>query len=130
MVAQAARVVGRGTELAAKRIHAHKRRGFRRVAKIIGVTSPGKGRTGGGLHGDKTDIVFPFKTFRHKRRDQTAQVGAAAGAANDDIGLDTEFIKRRFGLQTDNRLVHNDMVEYAAEHIPAVFCLHRGFQRF
>ena len=53
----------------------------------------------------------------HERGDQTAQVAAAAGAADNDIWHYAVLIQRDLGLQTNDGLVQQDLVEHAPQYI-------------
>ena len=117
MVAQAAGVVGRGDEAAAQRVHLRQRADHAGVAEVVGEFAAGEAGAGGRLHGDDAVIRLAPELFAHERRDQAAQIGAAAGAADDDVGLDAVLVQRCLGLQTDHRLMQQHLVEHAAQHV-------------
>ena len=50
-------------------------------------------------------------------RHPSCRRGAAAGAADDDIGFDVVLIQSRCGLQTDDRLMQQHLIQHAAQHI-------------
>ena len=52
-----------------------------------------------------------------KGADQAAQVGAAAGTADDDIGLDAVLLQRGLGLKADDGLVQQHLIQHAAQHV-------------
>ena len=54
-----------------------------------------------------------------KRGDEPAQVRSAARAADHNIGLHADLVERRLGLQPDDGLVQQHLVEHAAERIAA-----------
>ncbi len=76
-----------------------------------------KARAGGRLDRDDLIVRLAAQLFTHKGRDQTAEVAPAAGTADDHVGLDAVFVQRGLGLQTDDRLVQQHLVQHAAEHI-------------
>lgn len=46
------------------------------------------------------------------------QVGAAAGAADDDVGPDAVLVHGDLGLHADDALVEQHLVEHAPQHVP------------
>ena len=129
VVAQAAGVVGGGDEAVAQRVHLGHGTDLAGVAEVVAEHAPGQAGAGGRLHGDDAVIRLAPEHLPHKGRDEAAQIGAAAGAADDGIGLDVVLLQRRHGLQTDNGLVQQHLIEDAAQHIavplPAGGGLHR-----
>ena len=114
MVPKAACVVGRGDEAGAERVHFGQRADHTGIAEVIGELAAREARAGRGLNGDDAVVGFSAELLAHKGRNQAAEVRAAAGAADDDVGLDAVFIKRSLGLQTDDRLVEQHLIENAA----------------
>ena len=110
-------MVRRGDEAAAERVHLGQRADLAGVAEIVGKFSAREARAGGGLDGDELIVALAAQLFAHERGDEAAEVAAAAGAADDDVRHDTVFVERRFGLQTDDRLVQQHLIEHAAEHV-------------
>ena len=117
VVAQAAGVVGRGDEAGAQGVHLGQGADHAGVAEVIGKLAPGKAGAGGRLHGDDAVVGLAPEHLAHEGGDQAAQVGAAAGAADDDVRLDAVLIQRSLGLQADDGLVQQNLVEDAAQHI-------------
>ena len=117
VVAQAARVVGRGDEAAAERVHLRQRADHAGVAEVIREHAARQAGAGGGLDGDEAVVLFAAQLFAHERGDQAAEVRAAAGAADDDVGRDAVFVEGDLRLKADDRLVQQHLIEDAAEHI-------------
>ena len=112
VIAQAARVARRRHEAAAQRIHLGKRRDPRRIAEIIGIFAARHRGAARRLDADEFDIVLPLQFVPHEGRDEPAEVGAAAHAADDDIGGDAVLFERRLALEPDDRLVQQNVVEH------------------
>ena len=117
VVAQAAGVVRRGDEAAAERVHLGQRADLAGVAEVVGEPAARETRAGGGLDGDEPIVALAAQLLAHERGDEAAEVAAAAGAANDNIRHDAVFVKGRFRLQADDRLVQKHLIEHAAEHV-------------
>ena len=117
VVAETAGVVRRGDEVAAQGVHLGERAYHAGVAEVVGVDTAGEAGAGGRFHGDDAVIRLTAELFAHKRRDEASQVGAAAGAADDHVGLDPIFVQSSLGLQADDGLVKKDLVQDRAQHI-------------
>ena len=130
VIAQPARVVGRGHEPAAQRVHLGKGGDARRIAEVVGVLAAREGGAACGLDGEEVDVVFAFELLPHEGRDEAAQIGAAARAADDEIGLHAVFIERDLALLPDDGLMQQDVVEHGAQDIAAVGRLSRLFDGF
>ena len=105
VVAQAACVVGRGHEAVAERVHAGQRRNMAGIAEIVNVLAAGKRRAGGRFHRDDARVSLAEQLILHERRDQAAEVGAAAGTTDHDIRILVEHLHSLLALQTDDGLV-------------------------
>ncbi len=117
VVAKTARVVGRRNEAGAERVHFCQRADHAGVAEVVGESAAREARAGRRLDGNDPVVLFAAQLLPHKRRNQTAEVRAAAGAADDDVGLDAVFIQSGFCFQTDDRLVKQNLIENAAENV-------------
>ena len=117
VIPQTAGVVGRGNEVAAQGVHFCQGAHHAGVAEVIGKLAPGETGAGGGLHGDEPVVLLTPELFTHEGGDQTAQVAAASGTADDDVGHNVVLIQRRLGLQADDTLVQQYLVEDAAQHV-------------
>ena len=129
VVAQPAGVVGGGHKAAAQRVHFGQGADLAGVAEVVGKAPAGKAGAGGRLHRDKPVARLAAQLLAHKGGYQTAQVGAAAGAADDDVGAHAVLVQRRLGLQADDRLVQQDLVEHAAQHIAVAWLGFGGLHR-
>ena len=87
VVAQAACVVGRGHEAVAERVHAGQRRNVAGITEIVNILAAGKRRAGGRFHRYDARVSLAEQFILHERRDQAAEVGAAASTADHDIRI-------------------------------------------
>ena len=126
----AAGVVGRGNEVGTQRVHLRQRADHAGVAEVVQVFAPGQGGAGGRLHRDDAVVPLTPQLLPHKGGDQAAPVGAAAGAADDNIRHNAVFVHGRLGLQPDHRLVQQHLVQHAAQHIPVAGGGGGHFHRF
>ena len=74
-------------------------------------------RAGCRLDSDDLVVCFAAELLAHEGSDQAAEVGTAACAADDHVGLDAVFVKCGLGLETDDRLVQEHLVQHGAEHV-------------
>ena len=63
-------------------------------------------------------LALAAQLLAHERRDQAAEVAAAARAADDDVGHDAVFVQRGLRLHADDALVQKHLIEHAAQHVP------------
>ena len=117
VVAQAAGVVGRGDEAVAQRVHLGHGADHAGVAEVILEHAAGQAGAGSRLYGDDAVVGLAPEHLAHEGRDQAAQIGAAAGAADDDIGLDAVLLQRGLGLKADDGLVQQHLIQHAAQHV-------------
>ena len=90
------------------------------VTEIIGIPAPRQGGAGGGFDSDEFRAgADAGEGVLHEGRHQAAQVGAAAGTADDDVGIFADLFHRRFGFQADDGLVEQHLVEHRTEYIAA-----------
>ena len=129
MVAQAARVVGGRNETAAQGIHLGQGTYHTGITEIIGVSASCQAGAAGRLHRHDIVVRFSAQLLTHERRDQAAQIGAAARAADDHIRLDTVFIQGDLSLESDDGLMQQDLVEHRSQHITVSFMGNRVFNR-
>ena len=130
MIAQPAGVVGRRDESAAQSIHLGQRTYHAGVTEIIGILAPSEAGAGCRFHGDDLVVRFAPELLAHERGDESAQIGAAAGTADDHVGFDTVFIQCRLGFQADDRLVQEHLVQNAAQYVSVTGCAGSHFHRF
>ena len=73
-----------------KSVHLHQRREPRRVAVVVGVDALGECRARGGLDGLELRVHPAGEFLAHEGEREPAEVGAAAGAADDDVRGDAD----------------------------------------
>ena len=117
MVAQAAGVVGGGDEAAAESVHLGQRADPAGVAEVVGEHAAGEAGAAGRLDGYELVIALAAQLFAHEGADESAEVAAAAGAADNHVGDDAVFVHGDLGLHADDALVQQHLVEHAAEHV-------------
>ena len=120
VVAQAAGVVGGGDEAVAQRVHLRHGADLAGVAEVVAEHAAGQAGAGRRLYGDDTVVRLATEHLPHEGGDQAAQIGAAAGAADDDVRLDAVFVQCRLRLQPDDGLVQQHLIENAAQHVAGV----------
>ena len=114
---QAAGVDGAGHEAGAEGLHFGQGADVAGVAEIVGVGAACEARAAGGFDGDEVVIGFAAEFLAHERGDEAAEVGAAAGAADDRVEFDAVFVECGFGFETDDGLMQEDLVEHRAEDV-------------
>ncbi len=129
VVAQAARVVGGRDEAAAERIHLRQRADLAGVAEVVRETSAREAGAGRRFDRDDAVVGLAAELFAHERRDQAAEVGPAAGAADDDVRPDAVFLERGLRFEADDALMQQDLGKHGAEHVAVAFVRDRCFDR-
>ena len=119
----------RGDEVRAERVHLRERTDAAGVAVVVGILAARKRRAARRLDGDDAVVCLAAQLLAHERRDEAAEVGAAARAADDHVGLYAELSERRARLEADDRLVKEHLVENRAEHIAVARGLYRSLHR-
>ena len=117
MIPQTACVVGGGDKAAAQRIHLCQRGYHACIAEVIRKFPSCQARTGCRLNCDNLIILLATQLFAHEGRNQTAQIGAAACTADDDIRLDAVFIECCLCFHTDDGLMQQNLIQHAAQNI-------------
>ena len=120
VVAQAAGVDGIGHEVVAERVHLDDRRHLAGVAEVVGVDAAGQARRRGRLGRDDAVVSLTAQLLADEGEGQAGEVGAAAGAGHDDIGLLAGHLHLLHGLLADDRLVQEHVVEHASPGRSAV----------
>src|SRR6202030_3749812 len=98
-------------------------------AEIIGVLAARQARAGRGLAGDDARLGTVTQARADKREGNTGEIAAAAGAADDDVGIVAGHLELRHRLLPDDGLVQQYMVEDAAEGIFGAGVLRGDFHR-
>ena len=130
VVAETAGVVGAGDEAGAEGIHLCERSDLTGVAEVVGELASRQGRAGGGLDGDDAVVGFASQFLAHEGGDETAEVGTAAGTADDDVGGHVDLFKSRLGFETDDGLMQEDLVQDRTEDVAVTFLRDFRFDRF
>ena len=102
VAAQAAGVNRAGYKARTEGVHFRERTDFSGVAEIVGVGAAREGWAACGFDGHDVVVGFATEFLAHERGDDAAQIGAAAGAADDDVGFDAVFVEGCFGLEADD----------------------------
>ena len=125
MITQTARVDTGGNEIVPERIHHRDGRHFGGVAVIVRELALGQLGAGRGFDGDIVGLGAFRQRLMNKRERAAREVGPAAVAADDNIRVFVNQLKLFFGFKTNNGLVQNHVVQYAAERIMRILS-HRG----
>ena len=121
VVPETAGVVGARDEAGTEGVHLRERGDFTGVAEVVSKLASRQRRAGGGFDCDDPVVRFASQLLAHEGADETAKVGATAGAADDDVGFDVDLVERRLGLETDNGLMQEDLVQNGTEDITVAF---------
>ena len=116
VVAQAARVVGAGDEAGAEGVHLGQRADHAGIAEVVDKFAAGEAGTAGRLDGDEAVVGLAPQLLAHEGADEAAEVAAAAGAADDDVGLDAQLVEGGLGLEADDALVEQYLIQHTAAH--------------
>jgi hypothetical protein len=95
----------------------------------IGVNAFGEGRRSGRLDTPNNRRHPLQELLTNKRKRKPAEVGPAPRAANEKVGLFVDLRHLEEGLFADHGLMHQHMVEDAAEGVLGVGIGSRGFHR-
>jgi hypothetical protein len=104
----------------AEGVHLHQRREPGRVAEVVRVDALGERGARGGLHGPERGAHLAAQLLAQEREREPAEVGPAAGAADDDVGRLAERRQLLQALLPDDGLVEQDVVEHAAQAVLGV----------
>ena len=129
VIAQAAGVESRRRERRAQRVHLGERRQVRGVAEVVRVRPAREARAGRGLDGDDAHLAAAAQLRAQEREDDPGEVRAAAGAADDHVGVVVRHLHLREGLLSDHRLVQQHVVQHAAERVLGVVALRGHLDR-
>ena len=120
VVAQTASVESRWREGAAQRVHLGQRRHVAGVAEVIGVLAARQAGAGGGFDRDDAAFLATAQLLAYEREGDAGEVAAAAGAADDHIGVVAGHLHLQHGFLADDGLVHQHMVEHRAQRVLGV----------
>src|SRR6266480_2359960 len=126
VVAEAPRVQRRRDEGVTERVHLDERREADRVAEVVDVLALREARTGARLDGDDAELLaLAGELVGEEREGEAREVRAAADAADEDVGLRVRLLELLAHLEADDGLVHEDVVEHAAERVLRVVARRR-----
>ena len=128
MVAKAPRMDGRGHEGVAEGVHGQKGRRPRGVAEVVDIGPFRQGGAGGGLAGDHPQILAVY-LVPDEGKGEAGEVAAAAHAPDHDVRVLAHPRHLLLGLEADDRLVHEHVVQHAAQGIPRVLRRDRVLDR-
>ena len=117
VVAQPAGVDRVRHEVVAERVHLHQRRHPDRVAEVVRVRALGQRRARGRLDRAHRRRHPAGPLLPQEREHQPAEVRAAAGAPDQQVGGLADLGELQQRLLADDRLVHQHVVEHAAERV-------------
>ena len=120
VVAQPAGVDRLGDEAVAERVHLQQRRHAGGVAEVVAVLALGQARAGRRLDAADRRVHPPGELLAQEREREPAEVRAAAGAADEQVGRLADLGQLQQRLLADDRLVHQHVVEHAAERVARV----------
>ena len=100
------------------------------IAKIIGEATLGEAGAGCGFDGDYAGVALALDLASQVGHGQAGEVGAAAGAAQDDVGLVAGHRHLLDGLLADDGLVEEDVIQYAAQGVFGIGILGGHFDGF
>src|SRR5204862_422830 len=130
VVAETARVERRRNEGVAERVHLDERREADRVTEVVDVLALREARTGARLDGDDAELLpLAGELIGKKRKGEAREVRAAADAAHEDVRLRVRLLELLSHLEADDGLVHEDVVEHAAERVLRVVARRRVLDR-
>ena len=120
----------RRNEAVAERVHLHQRREPHGVAEIVDVFSLGQARAGRRLDGDDADLLLlAAELVGGEGEGEAGEVGATAGAADDDVRLVVRLLELFLRFEADDRLMGQHVVEHAAQRILRVLARGRVLHR-
>ena len=129
VIAQPAGMEARRHEGRTERVHLDQRRQMPGVAEIIGVFAARQARAGRRLAGDDAQLAAAAQPRADEREGDAGEIAAAAGAADDDVGIVAGHLELRHRLLADDRLVQQHVVEHAAERVFGVGVLRGDLDR-
>ena len=130
VISEPARVRRRRHEAAAQRVHLRKRRHPARVAEVVGELAAGERGTAHGLDGDEIGRRLAAQLVTHEGRHKSAEVAAAARAADDHVGIGVRLLHGGEAFETYHRLMEHDLIEHAAERVAQSLAVSRDLNGF
>ena len=124
VIAETACVVGSGDEVTAQSVHLSHGADLTGVGEVICELTSCEAWAGCRLDCDDLIISLASQLLAHEGGDQTAQIGAAACTADDDVGLYVVLVKSRLCLKTDDGLMEQHLIENAAQNVSVALGAH------
>lgn len=123
MIPQPPRVIWRRYERVPERVAFHQGRHVTCVTEVVCVGPLGQGWTRSRLHGDHTELLLCLcpEFLADEREAHACEVGSAACAAHQHVGVISCHLHLLDGLLTDDGLVHQNVVQ---DRPQSIFCWH------
>ncbi len=100
------------------------------VAEVVGVFAARERGTSRRLDGDDAHRFLLAQLLAEEGEAEPAEIRAAAGTADHDVGPEAGHLHLLDRLDADHRLVDQHVIEHAAERIIGVGILGGDFHRF
>ena len=120
MVAKASGVDRIRNERMAEGVHLHERGHARGVAEVIAVLALGQARAGGWFDATDGRVHVAGHLLSKEREGEAAEVRSATGATNKNVGGLADLGELQECFLADDRLMHQHVVEHAAERVAGV----------
>ena len=96
--------------MAAKGVHLCQRAYHSGVAEVVCKLAPCETWAGCRFYSNHLVVSFAPENLSDERRGKSSEIGAATGAADDDVRLDVILAQRRLGFKSDNCLMQKHLV--------------------
>src|SRR5437870_9816054 len=113
----------------AQSVHLHERRHLPGVAEVVFVAALRHRRDGLRLDRDEPRLDLAVNSLADDRIREAGEVRATADAADHEGRSDVRLLELLLHLEADDRLVHQDVVQDAAQRILRVLPGDRGLDR-
>ncbi len=130
VIAQAAGVNSGRDEGAAQRVHLDQRREMAGVAEVVSERPLVRLGQAAGSTATTRASHLPFELAAEVRHDQAGEVRAAAGAADDHVGLVAGQRHLLDGFEPDDGLMQQHVIQHAAQRVLGVGILGGNFDGF
>ena len=107
-------------EVVAKRVHLHQRRHTSGVAEVVPILALGQARTRRRLDAPNGRVHPAGHLLAQERERQSAEVRAATGATNQQVGSLADHRQLQQRLFADHGLVEQHVVQHAAECVSSL----------
>jgi hypothetical protein len=110
-------------------VHLGQRGQMRGIAEVIGIRATGQGGTGRRFNRDDANLLPAAQLRADKGEGDAGEIGAAAGAGHDHIGIVVRPFPTAPSFQPDHRLMQQHMVQHRAKRVFGVVALDGDFHR-